>query len=67
MEYIALKESYGFGGRYLKEGDTVIITDEEKADIDEAYFNALFKAVHAEESVDEKPKRRTATNAKSKE
>ena len=45
MEYIALCDSYGFAGGYVKEGETVIITDKQKNEYDSKYFNALFAPV----------------------
>ena len=45
MEYIALCDSYGFAGGYVKEGETVTITDKQKNEYDSKYFNALFAPV----------------------
>lgn len=45
MEYIALCESYGFAGGYVKKGETVTITDKQKEEYDPKYFEALFVPV----------------------
>lgn len=45
MEYIALCDSYGFAGGYVKEGETVTITDKQKKEYDSKYFEALFAPV----------------------
>lgn len=45
MEYIALCDSYGFAGGYVKEGETVTITDKQKNEYDSKYFDALFAPV----------------------
>lgn len=45
MEYIALCDSYGFAGGYVKEGETVTITDKQKKEYDSKYFDALFAPV----------------------
>ena len=45
MEYIALCDSYGFAGGYVKEGETVTITDKQKKEYDSKYFEALFAPI----------------------
>ncbi|WP_277293512.1 hypothetical protein [Veillonella montpellierensis] len=48
MKYIALCDSYGVAGGYVKQGETVTITDRQKKACDSEYFDVLFAPVDQE-------------------
>ncbi len=48
MKYIALCDSYGVAGGYVKQGDTVTITERQKKACDSEYFDVLFAPVDQE-------------------